>query len=90
MRKHEIYCVTEGDKQNQNLQEVVNEFTLIYIKQAVCKNGLPRKEQLTLLDELIDRVTESCRRQSSRPQITERREISYADRRLQQKIQMDR
>ena len=59
MRNHEIDCITLGDKGKPDLQNIVNEFTLIYIKQAVCKSGLSKKEQLAVLDELIHRFRES-------------------------------
>ncbi len=59
MRNHEINCITVGDKGNPDLQNIVNEFTLIYIKQAVCKSGRSKKEQLAVLDELIHRFRES-------------------------------
>ena len=59
MRNHEINCITVGDKGNPDIQNIVNEFTLIYIKQTVCGSGLSKKEQLAVLDELIHRFRES-------------------------------
>ena len=59
MRNHEINCITECGKEKSDIQNIVNEFTLIYIKQAVCGSGLSKKEQLAVLDELIHRFKES-------------------------------
>ena len=59
MRRHEINCIIEDDRRKPDIQNIVNEFTLIYIKQAVCGSGLSKKEQLAVLDELIHRFKES-------------------------------
>ena len=59
MRNHEINCITEGGKEKYDIQNIVNEYTHIYIKQAVCKSGSAKKDQLAVLDELILRFRES-------------------------------
>ena len=59
MRNHEINCITECGKEKSDIQNIVNEFSLIYIRQAVCESGLSEKEQIAVLDELIHKLKES-------------------------------
>ncbi len=59
MRRHEINCIIEDDRRKPDIQNIVNEFSLIYIRQAVCESGLSEKEQLAVLDELIHKLKES-------------------------------
>lgn len=61
MRKHEINCIMEDKKENLNIQNIVDKFSFIYIKRAVCESGLSKKEQLMMLDELIGRIKENSR-----------------------------
>lgn len=56
MRKHEVKCRIEGDKSNTDLQNNINTFTVSYIQKVIQESGLPKTEQLKIVDELLKEI----------------------------------
>ena len=59
MRKHEVKCRIEGDKSNKDLQNNINLFTVSYIQKVIQESGLPKAEQLKIVDELLKELKSS-------------------------------
>lgn len=53
MRKHEVRCSIESDKSNTGLQNNINLFAVSYIQNVIQESGLPKTEQLKIVDELL-------------------------------------
>lgn len=59
MRKHEVECRIEGDKNTTDLQNNINLFTVSYIQRVLQKSALPKAEQLKIVDGLLKELKSS-------------------------------
>lgn len=59
MRQHKINCVFTGDKETlylQYLQNTINALTAMHIEKRIRESGLSRREQINVLEQLINRL----------------------------------
>ncbi len=59
MREHHVCCQISGDKAAANIQNEINIYTALYIKEYLGGGGFTKDEKIKMIDELINRLKAS-------------------------------
>lgn len=56
MREHAVTCQIENEESTKYLQYNINKYAVLYFKKKLQERGLPKDEQLRIVNELIDSI----------------------------------
>jgi len=56
MREHAVTCQVENEESTKYLQYNINKYAVLYLEKKLRERGLPKEEQLRIVNELIDNI----------------------------------